>query len=63
MSRTGRMAQLFNHVAGLPIREAFLAGSSLDQVQTMLKCGTSSGSCVPELMRLAAQWPKAASVA
>ncbi len=50
-------------VAELPIREAFLAGNTLEQVQARLKCGTSCGSCVPELKRLAAQWPKAAAAA
>ena len=37
------------------IRARFAAGATLDQVQTELKCGTSCGSCLPELRRIAAQ--------
>ena len=50
-------------VSELIIKEGFLRGESLGEVQARLKCGTSCGSCVPELRRLAAQWPKAAAAA
>ena len=42
-------------VAEKPIREAFKRGESLAEVQARLKCGTSCGSCVPELKRMAAE--------
>ena len=45
-------------VSELIIKEGFLRGESLGEVQARLKCGTSCGSCLPELKRLAAQWPK-----
>ena len=50
-------------VSELAIKEGFLRGETLDQVQARLRCGTSCGSCVPELKRLAAQWPRAAAAA
>ncbi len=40
-------------VAETQIRERFAAGQTFDQVQTGLKCGTSCGSCLPELRRIA----------
>ena len=57
----GRVVCSCLDVSELKIKEAFLGGASLDQVQARLKCGTSCGSCVPELKRLAAQWPQAAA--
>ncbi len=36
------------------IRSAIAAGGSLDSIQKDLRCGTSCGSCVSELVRLAA---------
>ena len=36
------------------IRSAIAAGGSLDSIQKELRCGTSCGSCVSELVRLAA---------
>jgi assimilatory nitrate reductase catalytic subunit len=36
------------------IRAALAAGASLEKLQQDFKCGTSCGSCVPELRRLAA---------
>ncbi len=50
-------------VSELSIKAGFLRGESLGEVQARLKCGTSCGSCVPELKRLAAQWPKAVATA
>jgi len=41
-------------VAEKPILESFARGETLAEVQAKLKCGTSCGSCVPELKRLAA---------
>lgn len=37
------------------IDELLRAGASLTQVQDQLKCGTSCGSCLPELRRMAAR--------
>ena len=59
----GRVVCSCLDVSEFTIKEAFLGGASLDQVQARLKCGTSCGSCVPELKRLAAQWPQAAAAA
>jgi assimilatory nitrate reductase catalytic subunit len=42
------------NVAEPAIHESLAAGLSLVQVQEALKCGTSCGSCVPELRRMAA---------
>ena len=39
-------------VAEGPIRAALEKGESLEKVQATLKCGTSCGSCVPELKRI-----------
>ena len=40
-------------VAELEIRQRLGAGATLEQLQTELKCGTSCGSCLPELRRMA----------
>jgi assimilatory nitrate reductase catalytic subunit len=42
-------------VAELDIRQRFAAGATLEQLQTELKCGSSCGSCLPELRRMAQQ--------
>ena len=56
----GRIVCSCLDVAEQPIREMFAAGSSLPDVQEKLKCGTSCGSCLPELRRLATRLPLAA---
>ena len=50
-------------VSELAIKEGFMGGETLAEVQARLKCGTSCGSCVPELKRLADQWPKVVAAA
>ena len=42
-------------VAESEIHQRFAAGATLEQLQTELKCGTSCGSCLPELRRMAQQ--------
>jgi assimilatory nitrate reductase catalytic subunit len=42
-------------VAEIDIRQRLVAGATLEQLQTELKCGTSCGSCLPELRRMAQQ--------
>jgi len=39
------------------IRTRVQAGASLEQLQSALGCGTSCGSCVPEIKRLLAERP------
>ena len=41
-------------VAGSEVRSAIAAGATLARLQKDLKCGTSCGSCLPELRRLLA---------
>ncbi len=59
----GRIVCSCLDVAEQPIKEMLGRGSSLADVQARLKCGTSCGSCVPELKRLAAHTPAAARAA
>ena len=59
----GRIVCSCLDVAEQPIKAMLQDGSSLPEVQAKLKCGTSCGSCVPELKRLAAQTPAAARAA
>ncbi len=59
----GRVVCSCLDVAEQPIREMLERGSSLTELQATLKCGTSCGSCVPELKRLAAQTPAVRKVA
>ena len=59
----GRIVCSCLDVAEQPIKEMLRVGSTLAAVQAKLKCGTSCGSCVPELKRLAAQTPAAARAA
>jgi len=40
------------------IRRELAAGATLDDLQTRLKCGTSCGSCLPELRRMLAEAPQ-----
>jgi assimilatory nitrate reductase catalytic subunit len=47
-------------VAEDEILGAYAAGSTLSELQEKLKCGTSCGSCLPELKRLAALAQRAA---
>jgi len=42
-------------VAEPDIRRRLAGGATLEQIQTELKCGTSCGSCLPELRRMAQQ--------
>ena len=42
-------------VAELEVRTRLAIGATLEQLQTELKCGTSCGSCLPELRRMAQQ--------
>ncbi len=44
-------------VSEAAIREAVAAGESLEAVQARLQCGTSCGSCLPELRRLMRERP------
>mgnify|MGYP001392299069 CR=1 FL=1 len=53
-SARGKVVCACLDVAEPAIRERFAAGLSLTEVQAALKCGTSCGSCVPELRRMAA---------
>ncbi|GAB2902896.1 hypothetical protein GCM10027046_35220 [Uliginosibacterium flavum] len=41
------------------IRSVLAAGANLDARQASFKCGSSGGSCVPELKRLVAAGKKA----
>jgi assimilatory nitrate reductase catalytic subunit len=59
----GRVVCSCLDVAEQPIRQMLERGSTLSEVQAKLKCGTSCGSCVPELKRLAAHTPVAARAA
>jgi assimilatory nitrate reductase catalytic subunit len=59
----GRIVCSCLDVAEQPIREMLQGGSTLAEVQAKLKCGTSCGSCVPELKRLVAHNPAAAKAA
>ena len=40
------------------IRQEINAGATLDDLQARLKCGTSCGSCMPELRRMLAETPR-----
>jgi assimilatory nitrate reductase catalytic subunit len=51
--RRGRIVCNCLDVAETEINERLAAGLSLAEVQDALKCGTSCGSCVPELRRMA----------
>ncbi len=50
----GKVVCICLNVAEPAIRECLAAGLSLTEVQAKLKCGTSCGSCVPELRCIAA---------
>ena len=45
------------------IREAVAAGADLERLQSELKCGTSCGSCLPELRRIVGAGAAAAAAA
>ena len=59
----GRIVCSCLDVSELSIKEGFLRGDNLDQVQARLRGGTSCGPCLPEPKRLAGQWPTAAAAA
>jgi len=48
----GRMVCTCNDVSESEIQAALRQGADLPRLQTTLKCGTSCGSCVPELKRI-----------
>jgi assimilatory nitrate reductase catalytic subunit len=56
-ARRGRIVCNCFDVSEIEIGERLAAGLSLHDLQASLKCGTSCGSCVPELHRLAARIP------
>jgi len=51
----GRIVCSCHGVSAGPIESALAAGASLGEVQERLKCGTSCGSCLPALRRMAAR--------
>jgi assimilatory nitrate reductase catalytic subunit len=56
----GRIVCACNNVAEKDILTAVAAGANLETLQETLRCGTSCGSCVPELKRLVAAGKAAA---
>jgi assimilatory nitrate reductase catalytic subunit len=56
----GRIVCACNNVAEKDILAAVAAGANLETLQETLRCGTSCGSCVPELKRLVAAGKAAA---
>ncbi|GAB2900330.1 nitrate reductase [Uliginosibacterium flavum] len=58
-SARGRIVCNCLNVSENEIRAAVAGGANLDALQASLKCGTSCGSCVPELKRLVAEGNKA----
>jgi assimilatory nitrate reductase catalytic subunit len=50
----GRIVCSCLDVAETEILEAVARGAGVERLQSTLRCGTSCGSCVPELRRLAA---------
>lgn len=51
---TGRIVCNCFGVSENQVKEQLAAGADLAAVQAKLKCGTSCGSCLPELRRMAA---------
>ena len=54
-SQRGRIVCLCHDVSESEIRARAESGAELGEIQLALKCGTTCGSCVPELRRLTAQ--------
>jgi assimilatory nitrate reductase catalytic subunit len=59
VARIGRGRIICNclNVSEKEIQAALAAGADLDQLQSTLKCGTSCGSCMPEIRRMVQSAP------